>query len=71
MALLDTTEIPLDLLSSTERKAVLVLKQHALVTVDDKDLVVAIHSLTHLAVRGHVYEKGVSNTISFPPPNLK
>jgi hypothetical protein len=39
MALLDTTAIPLELLSSTERKAVLVLKQHALVTVDDKDLV--------------------------------
>ena len=36
---------PGDLLSSTERKAVLVLKQHALVTVDDKDLG-AIHSLT-------------------------
>jgi hypothetical protein len=34
MALLDTTAIPLDLLSSTERKAVLVLKQHALVTVE-------------------------------------
>jgi tetratricopeptide (TPR) repeat protein len=50
MALLDTTAIPLDLLSSTERKAVLVLKQHALVTVDDKDLV-AMHSLTQLAVR--------------------
>ena len=51
MALLDTTAIPLDLLSSTERKAVSVLKQHALVTVDDKDLV-AMHSLTQLAVRG-------------------
>jgi hypothetical protein len=50
MALLDTTAIPLDLLSSTERKAVLVLKQHALVTVDDKGLA-AIHSLTQLAVR--------------------
>jgi len=37
MALLDTTAIPLDLLSSTERQAVLVLKQHALVTVDDKE----------------------------------
>jgi hypothetical protein len=48
MALIDTTAIPLDLLSSTERKAVLVLKQHALVTMDDKDLV-AIHSLTQLA----------------------
>ncbi len=52
MALLDTTAIPLDLLSSTERKAVLVLKQHALVTVDDKDMV-AMHSLAQqLAVRG-------------------
>ena len=51
MALLDTTAIPLDLLSSTERKAVQVLKQHALVTVDDKDLG-AIHSLTQLTVRG-------------------
>ncbi len=29
----------------------MVLKQHALVTVDDKDLV-AIHSLTQLAVNG-------------------
>ena len=51
MALLDTTAIPLDLLSSTEKKAVLVLKQHSLVTVDDKELV-AMHSLTQLAVRG-------------------
>ncbi len=51
MALLDSTAIPIDLLSSTEKKAVLVLKQHALVTVDDKDLV-AMHSLTQLAVRG-------------------
>ena len=56
MALLDTTAIPLDLLSSTERKAVLVLKQHALVTVDDKDLV-AMHSLTQLTVRGQT-DKG-------------
>ena len=48
--------IPLDLLSSTERKAVQVLKQHALVTVDDKDLGV-IHSLTQLAVRGQA-DKG-------------
>ena len=51
MVLLDTTAIPLVLLSSTERKAVLVLKQHAFVTVDEKDLV-SIHSLTQLAVRG-------------------
>ena len=56
MALLDTTAIPLDLLSSTERKAVLVLKQLALVTVDDKDLV-AMHSLTQLAVRAQT-DKG-------------
>jgi hypothetical protein len=56
MALLDTTAIPLDLLSSTERKAVQVLKQHALVTVDDKDLG-AIHSLTKVAVRGQA-DKG-------------
>jgi hypothetical protein len=35
---------------------VLVLKQHALVAVDDKDLV-AMHSLTHLAVRGQT-DKG-------------
>jgi hypothetical protein len=34
---------------SIERKAVLVLKQHAIVAVDDKDLL-AMHSLTHLAV---------------------
>jgi hypothetical protein len=56
MALLDTTAIPLDLLSSTERKAVLVLKQHALVAVDEKDLV-AMHSLTQLAVRSQA-DKG-------------
>jgi tetratricopeptide (TPR) repeat protein len=54
LALLDTTAIPLDLLSSAERKAVQVLKQHALVTVDDLG---AIHSLTQLAVRGQA-DKG-------------
>jgi len=53
MALLDTTAI---LLSSTERKTVLVLKQHAFVTVDDQGLV-AIHSLKQLAVRGQT-DKG-------------
>jgi hypothetical protein len=36
MELIEKTAIPIDLLSSTERKAVLVLKQHTLVTVDDK-----------------------------------
>jgi hypothetical protein len=62
MSLLDTMAIPLDLLSSTERKAVLVLKQHALVTVDEKDLV-AIHSLTQLAVRGQT-DKGDRRAIA-------
>jgi tetratricopeptide (TPR) repeat protein len=62
MALLDTTAIPLDLLSSTERKAVQVLKQHALVTVDDKNLV-AIDSLTQLAVRAQT-DKGDRRAIA-------
>jgi tetratricopeptide (TPR) repeat protein len=62
LALLDTTAIPLDLQSSTERKAVFVLKQHALVTVDDKDLV-AIHSLTQLAVHGQT-DKGDRRVIA-------
>ena len=62
MTLLDPTAIPLDLLSITERRAVLVLKQHALVTVDDKDLV-AIHSLTQLAVRGQT-DKGDRRAIA-------
>jgi hypothetical protein len=50
MTLMDKTAIPIDLLSSTERKAVLVLKQHEFVTVDNKDLE-AMHSLTQLDVR--------------------
>ena len=59
MALLDTTAI---LLSSTERKTVLVLKQHAFVTVDDQGLV-AIHSLKQLAVRGQT-DKGDRRAIA-------
>jgi tetratricopeptide (TPR) repeat protein len=62
MALLDTTAIPLDLMSRTEKKGVLGLKQHALVTVNDKDLVV-IHSLTQLAVRAQT-DKGDRRAIA-------
>jgi hypothetical protein len=47
MTLLDTKAIPLDLLSSTERKAVL-CRSRTLETVDYKDLL-AIHLLTQLA----------------------
>ena len=51
MALCDTTGIPLELLSPSERQAVRLLTQHALVTKDDKGLV-AMHALTQRAVRG-------------------
>ena len=63
MALLDTTAIPIDLLSSTMRKAVLVLKQHTLVTMDDKDLVV-MHSLTQLTVRAKTDKRDQRGTES-------
>ena len=51
MALCDTTGIPLELLSRSEKEAVGLLTQHALVTKDDKGLV-AMHALTQGAVRG-------------------
>ena len=52
LALLDTTGIPLELLSRSEKQAVEgLLTQHALVTKDDKGLV-AMHALTQRAVRG-------------------
>ena len=50
MALCDTTGIPLELLSRSEKEAVSLLTQHALVTKDDKGLV-AMHALTQRAVR--------------------
>ena len=52
LALLDTTWIPLEVLSRSEKQAVEgLLTQHALVTKDDKGLV-AMHALTQRAVRG-------------------
>ena len=51
MALCDTTGIPLELLSRSEKEAVGLLTQHALVTKDNKG-VVAMHALTQGAVRG-------------------
>ena len=52
MGLCDTTGIPLELLSRSEKQAVEgLLTQHALVTKEDKGLV-AMHALTQRAVRG-------------------
>jgi len=50
LALLDTEAIPLDLLGTDEKKAVLVLQEHSLVTVDDTGCA-AIHAVTQLVVR--------------------
>jgi len=51
MALCDTTGIPLELLSPSEKQAVTLLTQHALVTKDKKGLA-TMHALTQRAVRG-------------------
>jgi len=50
LALLDTEAIPLDLLGADEKKAVLLLQEHSLVTVDDTGCV-AMHAVTQLVVR--------------------
>jgi len=50
LALLDTEAIPLDLLCADEKKTVLLLQEHSLVTVDDMGCA-AIHAVIQLAVR--------------------
>jgi len=50
LALLDTEAIPLDLLGANERKAVLLLQEHSLVTVDDTGCA-AMHAVTQRVVR--------------------
>ena len=50
LALLDTKAIPLDLLGADEQKAVLLLQEHSLVTVNDMGCA-AMHAVTQLVVR--------------------
>jgi len=50
LALLDTEAIPLDLLGADEKKAVLLLQAHSLVTVDDTGCA-AMHAVTQFVVR--------------------
>ena len=50
LALLDTEAIPLDLLGAGEKKAVLLLEAHSLVTVDDTGCA-AMHAVTQCVVR--------------------
>jgi len=50
LALLDTEAIPLDLLGAGEKKAVLLLQAHSLVTVDDTGCA-AMHAVTQRVVR--------------------
>jgi len=50
LALVGTSAIPLDLLTPTEKKAVQLLQEHSLVTVDEMRLA-AMHALTQLVVR--------------------
>jgi len=56
LALLDTEAIPLDLLGAGEKKAVLLLQAHSLVTVDDTGCV-AMHTLTQRVVRDWLMPK--------------
>jgi len=50
LALLDTESIPLDLLGADQKKAVLLLQEHSLVTVDDTGCA-AMHAVTQRVVR--------------------
>jgi len=50
LALLDTEAIPLDLLGTDERKAVVLLQKHSLVTLDDMGCA-ALHAVTQRVVR--------------------
>jgi len=56
LALADTEAIPLDLLSAGEKKAVILLQEHSLVTVDDTGGA-AMHALTQLVVRDQLTTK--------------
>ena len=50
LALLDTEAIPLDLLGTDEKKAMLLLQEHSLAMVDDTGCAV-MHAVTQLVVR--------------------
>ena len=56
LALLDTEAIPLDLLGADERKAVLLLQEHSLVTVDDTGCA-AMHAVTQQVMRDWLISK--------------
>jgi len=56
LALLDTEAIPLDLLGADEKKAVILLQEHSLVTVDDTGCA-AMHAVTQLVVRDWMTSK--------------
>jgi len=56
LALLDTEAIPLDLLDAGEKKAVLLLQAHSLVTVDDTGCA-AMHAVTQRVVRDWITPK--------------
>jgi len=56
MALMDMVSIPLDLLGADEKKAVVLLQEHSLVTVDEKGGA-AMNELTQLVVLDQLTEK--------------
>jgi len=56
LALLDTEVIPLDLLGADEKKAVILLQEHSLVTVDDTGCA-AMHAVTQLVVQNWITSK--------------
>jgi len=56
LALLDAVDIPLDLLTAVEKRAVNLLQHHSLVTVDDRGNA-AMHALTQLVVRQQIMPK--------------
>jgi len=62
LALLNTVAIPLDLLTAQEKRAVNLLQEHSLVTVDDKGNA-AMHALTQRVVREHLTSKAQRTAI--------
>jgi len=62
LALLDTVAIPLDLLTVQEKRAVNLLQEHSLVTVDDKGNA-AMYALTQRVMRQHLTSKAQRTAI--------
>ena len=56
LALVDAEAIPLDLLTAAEKKAVFLLQEHSLATVDDRGAA-AMHALTQLVVREQLTQR--------------